>query len=162
MNGIREFARAKGAAVDYAPLTVPELRIDRAAPRRAARSRGRLDRRTCSPSPRSRISPASKHPLDSIEEAHEQGWDVLLDAAAFVPTNRLDLRTVQPDFVSDLLLQDVRLSDRRRLPARPQHARCRTARPWFAGGTVNFATVQGRMHILAPAKPASRTARSTT
>jgi selenocysteine lyase/cysteine desulfurase len=23
-------------------------------------------------------------------------------------------------------------------------------RPWFAGGTVNFASVQGRMHILAP------------
>ena len=29
VNGIREFARAKGAPVDYAPLTVPELRIDR-------------------------------------------------------------------------------------------------------------------------------------
>ena len=23
-------------------------------------------------------------------------------------------------------------------------------RPWFAGGTVNFATVQGRTHVLAP------------
>ena len=23
-------------------------------------------------------------------------------------------------------------------------------RPWFAGGTVNFATVQGRAHILSP------------
>src|SRR5258707_7423773 len=23
-------------------------------------------------------------------------------------------------------------------------------RPWFAGGTVNFATVQGRHHLLAP------------
>ena len=28
VNGIREFARAKGAAVDYAPLTTPDLRID--------------------------------------------------------------------------------------------------------------------------------------
>jgi selenocysteine lyase/cysteine desulfurase len=26
----------------------------------------------------------------------------------------------------------------------------RLARPWFAGGTVNFATVQGRAHILSP------------
>jgi selenocysteine lyase/cysteine desulfurase len=26
----------------------------------------------------------------------------------------------------------------------------RLARPWFAGGTVNFATVHGRAHILAP------------
>ena len=26
----------------------------------------------------------------------------------------------------------------------------RLHRPWFAGGTVNFATVQGRVHILSP------------
>jgi selenocysteine lyase/cysteine desulfurase len=26
----------------------------------------------------------------------------------------------------------------------------RLRRPWFAGGTVNFATVQGRLHVLAP------------
>ena len=31
VNGIREFARAKGASVDYAPLTMPDLRIDRPA-----------------------------------------------------------------------------------------------------------------------------------
>ena len=30
VNGIREFARAKGAAVDYAPLTSPDLRIAQA------------------------------------------------------------------------------------------------------------------------------------
>ena len=32
-----------------------------------------------------------KHPLDLVGDAHRAGWDVLLDAAAFVPTNRLDL-----------------------------------------------------------------------
>ena len=26
----------------------------------------------------------------------------------------------------------------------------RLQRPWFAGGTVNFATVQGRAHLLSP------------
>ena len=31
VNGIREFARTGGAAVDYAPLTSPDLRIDQAA-----------------------------------------------------------------------------------------------------------------------------------
>src|SRR6266851_1891330 len=30
VNGIREFARAKGAAVSYAPLVMPELRLDMA------------------------------------------------------------------------------------------------------------------------------------
>ena len=28
VNGIREFARAKGAAISYAPLVMPELRLD--------------------------------------------------------------------------------------------------------------------------------------
>ena len=31
VNGIREFARARGAEVDYTPLTVPELRIETTA-----------------------------------------------------------------------------------------------------------------------------------
>ena len=41
-----------------------------------------------------------QHPLDLVDEAHDRGWDVLLDAAAFVPTNRLDLSVVRPDFVT--------------------------------------------------------------
>jgi selenocysteine lyase/cysteine desulfurase len=40
-----------------------------------------------------------QHPLEWIEQAHAYGWDVLLDAAAYVPTNRLDLSKVKPDFV---------------------------------------------------------------
>src|SRR5437660_1416832 len=32
-----------------------------------------------------------QHPLEWIEEAQMRGWDVILDGAAFVPTNRLDL-----------------------------------------------------------------------
>jgi len=39
------------------------------------------------------------HPLEWIERAHAQGWDVLLDAAAFAPTNLLDLSIYKPDFV---------------------------------------------------------------
>ena len=36
------------------------------------------------------------------------------------------------------------------LLVRERRARPMLHRPWFAGGTVNFATVQGRAHILAP------------
>ena len=32
-----------------------------------------------------------QHPLEWVERAHAAGWDVILDAAAFVPTNQLDL-----------------------------------------------------------------------
>lgn len=49
-----------------------------------------------------------KYPLEWIERIQRSGnvcgktgdWRVLLDAAAFVPTNRLDLGTYKPDFVS--------------------------------------------------------------
>jgi molybdenum cofactor sulfurtransferase len=149
VNGIREFARANGAAVEYAPLTLPDLHIDR--PRLGA-----LLDRTDNSKPHLFAFPAQSnfsgvvHPLDLVGEAHAKGWDVLLDGAAFVPTNRLDLGTVQPDFVSIsfykmfgyptgvgcLLVRHAVLS--------------KLTRPWFAGGTVNFATVQGLTHILSP------------
>ena len=41
-----------------------------------------------------------RHPLAWVAEAKALGWDVLLDAAAFVPTSRLDLRETPADFVS--------------------------------------------------------------
>jgi molybdenum cofactor sulfurtransferase len=149
VNGIREFARAKGASVEYAPITVPDLRIDRAA----------LDRLLTVPRhpgnhlfafPAQSNFSGVQHPLDLIETAHARGWDVLLDAAAFVPTNRLDLRAVRPDFVAVSFYK---------MFGYPTGVGCllvrndtlhKLGRPWFAGGTVNFATVAGNAHILSP------------
>ena len=89
VNGIRELARSKGAAVDYVPLAVPDCA---SAMRRCSR------RWTGRPGPRGLFAyPAQsnysgvRHPLAWIDAAHERGWDVLLDASAFVPTNPLDL-----------------------------------------------------------------------
>ena len=153
VNGIRECACAKGAEVDYAPLTFPELRVDEEE----------LTRRLAAPSHLAPSGPhrlfafpaqsnfsGVKHPLALVDLAHEYGWDVLLDAAAFVPTNRLDLRQVSPEFVSVSFYK---------MFGYPTGVGCllvlnsvlpKLHRPWFAGGTVNFATVQGRKHILAP------------
>jgi molybdenum cofactor sulfurtransferase len=150
VNGIREFARAKGAEVDYVPLTFPELRADE----------GELDRRLKGMSAGLFAFPAQsnfsgvQHPLDLVARAEAAGWHVLLDAAAFVPSNRLDLRAARPHFVTVsfykmfgyptgvgcLLIRNDALPVLRR--------------PWFAGGTVNFATVQGRKHLLAPREAA--------
>jgi selenocysteine lyase/cysteine desulfurase len=149
VNGIREFALAKGAAVDYAPLTVPDLRIDR--PRldellaRADDSHANLFAYPA----QSNFS-GVRHPLELVETAHAKGWDVLLDAAAFVATNRLDLQAIKPDFVTVSFYKmfgyptgvGCLLVRNRALPL--------LQRPWFAGGTVNFATVQGQVHILSP------------
>ena len=149
VNGIREFARAKGAAVAYAPVTTPELRIDRDRLHELlAEADPEADNLFAFPA-QSNFS-GVKHPLDLIEAAHAQGWDVLLDAAAFVATNRLDLRAVTPDFVCVSFYKMFGYPTGVGCLLIHNSALTKLHRPWFAGGTVNFATVQGRRHILAP------------
>jgi molybdenum cofactor sulfurtransferase len=147
VNGMREFAQAKGALVDYAPLTRPELRIDMVAMDALLAQADAAHANLMAFPAQSNFS-GVKHPLGLIDAARSRGWHVLLDAAAFVPTNRLDLRAVSPDFVvmsfykmfgyptgvGCLLVRNETLKSLRR--------------PWFGGGTVNFATVQGRIHVL--------------
>ncbi len=153
VNGIREFARAKGAAIDYAPLVAPALRLDFE----------RLDTLLDQANPACEnlfAFPAQsnfsgvKHPLELVSTAQSKGWRVLLDAAAFVPTNRLDLKAVQPDFVtvSFYKMFGYPTGVGALLIRRPVFQKLE--RPWFAGGTVNFASVQAQAHVLAPGEAA--------
>jgi selenocysteine lyase/cysteine desulfurase len=154
VNGVREFAIAKGASVEYAPLTVPDLRIDRArlASLLAEPDDGPAPARKLFAYPAQSNFSGVKHPLELVEAAHAENWHVLLDAAAFVPTNRLDLRAVPADFVCVSFYKmfgyptgvGCLLVRNEVLPA--------LSRPWFAGGTVNFASVQGRRHVLSPSE----------
>jgi selenocysteine lyase/cysteine desulfurase len=149
VNGIREFAAARGAATVYAPLTVPDLRIDRdALDAHLAAPPGRASRLLAFPA-QSNFS-GVQHPLEVIAGAQEAGWDVLLDAAAFVPTNRLDLGLVHPDFVAISFYKMFGYPTGVGCLIARRDALARLRRPWFAGGTVNFATVQGGVHVLAP------------
>jgi molybdenum cofactor sulfurtransferase len=142
VNGLREFARARGAATAYVPVEAPDLRVARLA-----------DHLDDADGPSLFAYPAQsnfsgvKHPLEWIDLAHERGWDVLLDCAAFAPTSRLDLSRWQPDFVAlsfykmfgyptglGALIVRRRTLDRLR-------------RPWFSGGTVVAANVQGDLVV---------------
>src|SRR5205814_10379577 len=96
VNGVREYARRAGASVRYVPLD-DELRLRDPGPwLDAAPGSG----------PRLFAYPAQsnfsgvEHPLSLVEVARARGYDVLLDAAAFVATNRLDLQAVSPEFVA--------------------------------------------------------------
>jgi molybdenum cofactor sulfurtransferase len=147
VNGIREFAQAKGATVEYAPLTVPDLRLD------TERLSALLDRADPARAnlfayPAQSNFSGVQHSLDLVETAHGAGWDVLLDAAAFVPTNRLDLAAVKPDFVTISFYKMFGYPTGVGCLLVRNSALPRLHRPWYAGGTVNFATVQGRIHIL--------------
>jgi len=149
VNGIREFARSKGAAIDYAPLTIPDLRIDRVA-LHTRFAQADPARHNLFAFPAQSNFTGVKHPLDLIDRAHDRGWDVLLDAAAYVSTNRLSLREVRPDFVSVSFYKMFGYPTGVGCLLVRNSALGKLHRPWFAGGTVNFATVGGRRHILSP------------
>jgi selenocysteine lyase/cysteine desulfurase len=91
-----------------------------------------------------------QHPLHWIEMAHEHGYDVLLDAAAYLPTNRLDLSLVKPDFVPVSWYKVFGYPTGVGCLIARGEALGRMWRPWFAGGSVQLASVQGDWHSLAP------------
>jgi selenocysteine lyase/cysteine desulfurase len=164
VNGIREFARARGAVTQYVPFSSPELRIDGDAIRQALTRPGpgrlgaawRLARRGMPPSRRGLLAyPAQsnfsgvQHPLAWIQEAHERGYDVLLDAAAYVPSNRLDLSVVKPDFVPVSWYKVFGYPTGVGCLIARREALARLRRPWFAGGSVSVASVQADWHTPA-------------
>ena len=91
-----------------------------------------------------------QHPLSWIQTAHEHGYDVLLDAAAYVPGNRLDLSVVKPDFVPVSWYKVFGYPTGVGCLIARREALGRLWRPWFAGGSVYLAGVQGDWHTLAP------------
>jgi selenocysteine lyase/cysteine desulfurase len=195
VNGIREFARARGAVTRYVPFSSPELRVgdDAIAEVLARRKPGRLgaawrvarggvapwagrgsrarrqrslaqtvDRPAAAASgvaaPRRRglfAYPAQsnfsgvQHSLRWIEVAHEHGYDVLLDAAAYVPSNRLDLSVVKPDFVAVSWYKVFGYPTGVGCLIARREALGRLWRPWFAGGSVSVASALGDWHTLA-------------
>jgi selenocysteine lyase/cysteine desulfurase len=142
VNGIREFARGKGAAIQYVPLALPDMRVDEAV-LDSFLEQGVGGANSLFAFPAQSNFSGVQHPLDWIERARAQGWDTLVDAAAFVPTNRLDIARWKPDFVPVSFYKmfgyptGVGCLIARRDKLRKLH------RPWFAGGTITVASVQG-------------------
>jgi molybdenum cofactor sulfurtransferase len=149
VNGIREFAHAKGATVSYAPLVMPELRLD-VARLEILLSDADPSRANLFAYPAQSNFSGVKHPLDIVAKAQSKGWRVLLDAAAFVPTSRLDLTAVQPDFVTLSFYKMFGYPTGVGALLMRRSVLGSLKRPWFAGGTVNFASVQGQAHVLSP------------
>ena len=148
VNGLREFAHARGAEVTYIPVTLPELRLPDEQLRDALQSANPNGKNLFSFPAQSNFS-GIQHPLSWVDEAKKLGWDVLLDAAAFVPTNKLDLSEIAPDFV---VLSFYKLfgypTGLGALIAR-REALGKLQRPWFAGGTITVASVQAETHYMA-------------
>jgi selenocysteine lyase/cysteine desulfurase len=158
VNGLREFARSRGALTDYVPFCSPEPRVDDDAIGQALARRGPgpLDpeggprRRGLFAYPAQSNFSGVQHPLRWIELAHEQDYDVLLDAAAYVPSNRLDLSVIKPDFVPVSWYKVFGYPTGVGCLIARREALARLRRPWFAGGSVQIASVQGDWHTPAP------------
>ncbi|MCL5950991.1 MAG: aminotransferase class V-fold PLP-dependent enzyme [Chloroflexi bacterium] len=158
VNGIREFARARGAQVTYAPLLPPAMRIDE---NRLVELLGQAvaGRNNLFAYPAQSNFSGVQHPLEWIAKAQAKGWDVLLDAAAFAPTNRLDLSQWHPDFVSLSFYKIFGYPTGVGCLLARRATLAKLRRPWFAGGTITVASVGTPS---SPGPRPTRTARRTT
>jgi molybdenum cofactor sulfurtransferase len=148
VNGIREFAQARGAQVTYIPLNA-ELRVDPSTLEEALSGADAGSPNLFAYPAQSNFS-GVKHPLSWIEMAQGLGYEVLLDVAAYAPTSRLSLREVKPDFAT---LSFYKMFG---YPTGVGALLCRRdvmhkmVRPWFGGGTVRFVSAQNKLHLLQP------------
>jgi selenocysteine lyase/cysteine desulfurase len=150
VNGIREYAHARGASVTYIPVVLPDLRSDET----------KLKEELTNPDigcfnlfafPAQSNFSGVQHPLDWIAEAQSQGWDVLLDAAAFAPTNRLDLGRWHPDFVPLSFYKMFGYPTGVGVLVARRETLQKLSRSWFAGGTTTVASVRGNKFYPAEA-----------
>ena len=149
VNGIREFARSRGARVTYLPVCEPGLRLDRTLVTTELEKPGPGNNLFAFPA-QSNFS-GVQHPLSLVQQAQDLGWDVILDCAAFAPTNRLDLSAVKPDFVPLSFYKMFGYPTGVGALIARKDALAKLARPWFSGGTITLASVQGDgWHHLAP------------
>lgn len=146
VNGIREYARQAGARVRYLPLD-DELRLFEPEVFLCQES---LHGGGLVAFPAQSNFSGVQHPLDLVMKSRALGFDVLLDVAAFIPSHSFSLRQCPADFVA---LSFYKLfgypTGIGALVAR-RDALARLRRPWFAGGTVLYASVAANTHLLRP------------
>jgi molybdenum cofactor sulfurtransferase len=149
VNGIREFARSAGAAVTYIPVVLPDLRADETRLAQALEL-ARPGKHNLFAYPAQSNFTGVQHPLEWISLAQDNGWDVLLDAASFVPSNRLDLTRWHPDFVDISFYKMFGYPTGTGCLLARKTAASKLRRPWYAGGTITFSSVVANDHYLTP------------
>jgi selenocysteine lyase/cysteine desulfurase len=143
VNGVREYATRAGARVRYVPVNA-ELRLEDPASELATSSGGS---RLFGFPAQSNFS-GVRHPLALVAAAKAQGWDVLLDAAAMIPSAPLSLRSVPADYVTLSFYKMFGYPTGIGALVARSDALAKLQRPWFAGGTVEYVSVQHQSHRL--------------
>jgi selenocysteine lyase/cysteine desulfurase len=137
VNGVREYARRAGGRTIYLPLD-EDLRLSDPVTRlgRVRRERGLFA------FPAQSNFSGVQHPLSLIDAAEALGFDVLLDAASYVPAHALSLRRHPAAFVALSFYKMFGYPTGVGALVARHDAIARLRRPWFAGGTVAYASVQ--------------------
>ena len=148
VNGIREFAVRKNAKFYYCNILKDNLRLDEDCLAEHFDQHDEVKNKLFAYPAQSNVS-GVKHDLKWVKYAEERGWDILLDAAAFVPTSKLDLSQVKPSFVAMSFYK---------IFGYPTGLGCllirkdkfhKLEKPWFAGGTVSMVSNTKSKHFLA-------------
>ena len=148
VNGIREFAAAKNSNAVYIPLDPEELRLKTEAAMLTLESDWWTGDKLFAYPAQSNYT-GVKHPLELVKVAQGLGWDVMLDCAAYAPTSALDFSVVGPDYASFSFYKMFGYpTGLGALIAKRDKLR-KLDRPWFAGGTIQIASVQAWDHYMA-------------
>ena len=146
VNGVRAYAERAGARVHYLPLD-DELRLHDPVSRLAVLRRTHVGAGLVAFPAQSNFS-GVQHPLALVDRARALGYTVLLDAAAFVPTSPLSLRRIPADFVACSFYKIFGYPTGIGALIARREALARLRRPWFAGGAVEYVSVQHGEHLL--------------
>jgi molybdenum cofactor sulfurtransferase len=147
VNGIREFCNAKKGTTRYVPVQCENFEIHDDTLKQYMDEASPSDHNLFAMPAQSNVS-GVKHDLGWIAYAQSKGFDVLLDAAAFVPTSRLDLSAVRPDYVSVSFYKIFGYPTGLGCLLIHQDAFAKLQKPWFAGGTVDIVSVASPNRFL--------------
>ena len=146
VNGIREYCINSGGLHDYVPMNYEDLSVSKEHLKEKLTNSQKENKLFAYPA-QSNVS-GIKHNLNWINEAQQLGWDVLLDAAAFVPTSALDLKKYSPDFVSVSFYKIFGYPTGLGCLLVKKSSFHKLKKRWFAGGTVSLASATAPFHFL--------------
>lgn len=149
VNGIREYCTRKGARYTYSPMNIEDLTINENELNKQLDAHpGAINKLFAFPA-QSNAS-GVQHSLAWVQKAKDAGWDVLLDAAAFVPTSKLDLSVIRPDFISLSFYKIFGYPTGLGCLLVKRSMLDKLKRPSFAGGTISLSAVTYSAYFLKP------------
>lgn len=146
VNGIREYCLNANGSYEYVQMNYEDLNVHEDDLIEKLKINNKDNKLFAFPA-QSNVS-GIKHDLNWIEKAQNMGWDVLLDAAAFVPTNKLDLQKVKPNFVSISFYKIFGFPTGIGCLLIQKKSFDKLKKRWFAGGTVSLASAITPFYFL--------------